>query len=97
MRHKIIFLIILCSLFIFPGSNHIALGQSGRDPKTEQEILDRLSAINPDADQLLYELDHETGIEVPWPGGVRRLSSALTRCRIRLRASSGSSSWNSSR
>jgi len=28
-------------------------------------------AINPDADQLLYKLDHETSIEVPWPGGAR--------------------------
>ena len=26
-------------------------------------------AINPDADQLLYEIDAETGREVPWPGG----------------------------
>lgn len=55
MRNKIIFLIILCSLFIFTGSNHIALGQSGRDPQTEQEILDRLSAINPDAVPLFQQ------------------------------------------
>ena len=27
--------------------------------------------INPEADRLLYELDHENGLEVPWPGGVR--------------------------
>jgi ribosomal protein S18 acetylase RimI-like enzyme len=26
-------------------------------------------AINPAADQLLYEIDAETGSEVPWPGG----------------------------
>jgi ribosomal protein S18 acetylase RimI-like enzyme len=28
-------------------------------------------AINPEADRQLYELDAETGSEVPWPGGAR--------------------------
>jgi ribosomal protein S18 acetylase RimI-like enzyme len=27
--------------------------------------------VNPEADRRLYELDHENGLEVPWPGGVR--------------------------
>jgi mycothiol synthase len=27
--------------------------------------------INPEADRLLYELDYETSLEVPWPGGAR--------------------------
>jgi ribosomal protein S18 acetylase RimI-like enzyme len=39
--------------------------------------------INPDADRLLYELDHETGLEVPWPGGVRmELTYAQFRQRL---------------
>jgi ribosomal protein S18 acetylase RimI-like enzyme len=40
-------------------------------------------AIDPDADRLLYELDHETSLEVPWPGGVRMdLTYAQFRQRL---------------
>jgi mycothiol synthase len=39
--------------------------------------------INSEADRLLYELDHETGREVPWPGGVRmELTYAQFRQRL---------------
>ena len=55
MRYKSIFLIILCSLFFLLGKSKPAVGQSGRDPQTEQEILDRLSAISPEAVPLFQQ------------------------------------------
>jgi GNAT superfamily N-acetyltransferase len=39
--------------------------------------------INPEADRQLYELDHETSSEVPWPGGVHM---ELTYAQWRQRA-----------
>ena len=39
--------------------------------------------INPEADRLLYELDNETGRDVPWPGGARmELTYAQFRQRL---------------
>lgn len=35
----------------------------------EFTTLTQERAINPDADRLLYDIDAETGSEVPWPGG----------------------------
>jgi ribosomal protein S18 acetylase RimI-like enzyme len=40
------------------------------------------SAINPEADQLLYDLDEVTRVDVPWPGGAR---SVMTHEQFRQR------------
>jgi Zn-dependent protease with chaperone function len=55
MRQKFILIIIFCSLLFILSKNNTALSQTGRDPTIEQEILDRLAAINPAAVPLFVQ------------------------------------------
>ena len=55
MRQKFFFLMLLCSLFFLLGRVQPVVSQTGRDPQVEQEILDRLNAINPEAVPLFQQ------------------------------------------